>query len=255
MKTKDLVYVALIGYLAYLLMKKNPNSQLNQCESITGSTPKSGEMPKGGLTLGQNMDLPNLTPTAPNGMSTEVALNTNNVSPLIKDDNEPTQVFGDYNLPPAYGVSTINENPLDVTIPAQTEMPTQTPTQANVLLERLSTPVDTNLTPSLVSGSVVKEPIFEVKITKTISTLEPTLGLSKTKMTEASKEELISECGNSFSIPNNDKEGSYTNYWFDGIDFFTQTTSPLMRTVPTKISKDLFVDGCKKFQVFKTTNS
>jgi hypothetical protein len=68
---------------------------------------------------------------------------------------------------------------------------------------------------------------------------------------EPIKDQLISQCGNSFSIPNNDKEGSYTNYWFDGTFYYMQTTSPLMSTVASKISKDLFLDGCKRFQLFK----
>jgi hypothetical protein len=65
---------------------------------------------------------------------------------------------------------------------------------------------------------------------------------------------MILECGKSFSIPNNDREGSYTNYWVDGDTFYTQTTSPLIKTIPTKISKEAFIEGCKKFQLVKMQN-
>ena len=89
-------------------------------------------------------------------------------------------------------------------------------------------------------GSIIKQPIFEER---------------KTIIAEPVKDQIISECGNSFSIPNDDKEGSYTNYWFDGNTYFMQTTSPLMKTIASKISKDLFVEGCKKYQNYKLKNS
>jgi hypothetical protein len=321
MKTKDLFYVGLIGYLAYLLIKKKPESQLNQGTSITGSTPKSAEMPKGGLTLGQNMDLPNLTPTAPNGMSTEVALNSSNVTPLIKDINEPTQVFGNYNLPPAYGASTITSNPLNTvtTTPYPTASTTEYPTASTTVVpvsnirdfesvgiiprpvrsatSIIAEPFSSNTTsnplllevpiqddsyiyntptsqlgyaspirqenvmmieevaPVKSGGSIITQPTFETRVAKSLPTQEPILGIAKTIIAEPVKDQIISQCGNSFSIPNNDKEGSYTNYWFDGTTYFVQTTSPLMKTVASQISKDLFVEGCQKFLSYKLQNS
>ena len=90
METKDLFYIGAIAYLAYLLSKRNTliNNALKR-----NSLDPSG-LKNGGLNLGQNMDLPNLTPTPEDGMSTEESLNQGNISPLIKEDNEPTQIFG-----------------------------------------------------------------------------------------------------------------------------------------------------------------
>jgi hypothetical protein len=324
MKTKDLVYVGIIAYLAYLLMKKKPlatTTTTTQDAPLTGSTPNSANLPSGGLNLGQNMDLPNLTPTAPNGMSTEVALNSSNVTPLIKDINEPTQVFGNYNLPPAYGASTITSNPLNTvtTTPYPTASTTEYPTASTTVVpvsnirdfesvgiiprpvrsatSIIAEPFSSNTTsnplllevpiqddsyiyntptsqlgyaspirqenvmmieevaPVKSGGSIITQPTFETRVAKSLPTQEPILGIAKTIIAEPVKDQIISQCGNSFSIPNNDKEGSYTNYWFDGITYFVQTTSPLMKTVASQISKDLFVEGCQKFLSYKLQNS
>ena len=328
MKTKDLVYVGIIAYLAYLLMKKKPlaTTTTTQDAPLTGSTPNSANLPSGGLNLGQNMDLPNLTPTAPNGMSTEVALNSSNVTPLIKDTNEPTQVFGNYNLPPAYGASTITSNPLNIvtTTPYPTASTTEYPTASTIEYPTASTtvvPVSnirdfesvgivpvrsgtsiiaepfTNSTsnplilevpiqddsyiynpptsqlgyasptrqetvmmieevaPVKSGSSIITQPTFEIRQAKSLPTQEPILGVAKTIIAEPVKDQIISQCGNSFSIPNDDKESSYTNYWFDGTTYFVQTTSPLMKTVASQISKDLFVEGCQKFLSYKLQNS
>ena len=128
MKTKDLLYIGLVSYLAILLLKKKNTTQSTQDSQSTQSTNVNdvkdntqtvGNASNGGLNLNQGMDLPNLTPTPENGLSTEVSLNSSNVSPLIKD-NEPTQIFG---LPfPAellqHATSNINPNPIDVVAPA-----------------------------------------------------------------------------------------------------------------------------------------
>jgi hypothetical protein len=110
-------------------------------------------------------------------------------------------------------------------------------------------------TPIPIGASVVSEPVFPIKTIKAkLITTEPILGKS-IPLTKDVSDEMISECGNSFSIPNNDKEGSYTNFWFDGKEYYTQTTSPLIKTIPTKISKLAYVEGCKKLQLFKLQNS
>jgi hypothetical protein len=231
------------------------------------------------------MDLPNLTPTAPNGLSTEVALNSSNVTPIIKDENLPTQIFGNVSLPtPYYGSSVVNSNPVDV-VPTASTNPTPTastspyPTASTTVSETMTTqPIGTvgtypiknqlgiesaemaePLIPSIpkpiTGNSLVAEPVFPIKTIKAeLITNEPNLG-NPIPIKEDVSDEMILECGNSFSIPNNDKEGSYTNYWFDGKEYYTQTTSPLIKTVPTKISKFAYVEGCKKLQLFKMQNS
>jgi len=254
------------------------NKPLTLNTALTGSTPNSSNLPSGGLNLGQNMDLPNLTPTPPNGMSTELALNTSNVSPLIKDENEPTQIFGGQLPYPLqqYSASNINPNPIDVivpapidviapapidvTAPAPTDTITTSPTASTTVtplgltpdfidVGTLPTPI--NATTVLSGSSLINEPVFDLSPIKNLTTQESILGSPNTILPEPIKDQLISQCGNSFSIPNNDKEGSYTNYWFDGTFYYMQTTSPLMSTVASKISKDLFLDGCKRFQLFK----
>ena len=293
MKTKDLVYIGIIAYLAYLLVKKKPKAQETETSTAPDGTSNNtlgttvGNGTNGGLNLGSNMDLPNLTPTSPNGLSTEVALNSSNVTPIIRDENLPTQVFGNVSLPTPYsGGSVINTNPLDVLpvasttpVPAvsTTPVPAVSTTVSEIIttepigtvgtipIKNTSTLIDyqeipepiiaTNPTPIATGTSVVSEPVFPIKTIKAeLMTNEPILG-NPIPLTQDVSDEMILECGNSFSIPNNDKEGSYTNFWFDGKEYYTQTTSPLIKTIPTKISKSAYVEGCKKLQLFKLQNS
>jgi hypothetical protein len=301
MKTKDLVYIGIIAYLAYLLVKKKPKAQEEASTTLPDGTTNNtlgttvGNGTNGGLNLGANMDLPNLTPTSPNGLSTEVALNSSNVTPIIKDENLPTQIFGNVSLPaPYYSTSVVNPNPVDV-VPAVSTTPspvasttpspavsttpvpaTSTTVSETIIAEPIGTVsappikntstvidyqevvepiISTNPTPIATGTSVVSEPVFPIKTVKAeLITNEPILGNSLPLSQDVS-DEIISECGNSFSIPNNDKEGSYTNFWFDGKEYYTQTTSPLIKTIPTKISKLAYVEGCKKLQLFKLQNS
>lgn len=287
MKTKDLVCIGIIAYLSYLLLRKKPLTQTTQSTvQTTGTT--STNIPNGGLNLGQNMDLPNLTPTPANGLSTEVALNSSNISPLVQDNtsssNEPTQVFGNYNLPTPYiGGSVITPNPIDV-VPTTTTTPAPVATtipQPEVILspvptvETVETPI-ASTSPRNISVLNQLETVGDLPTSVTISPrplqtatsiiTEPILGITPKAevmdsptsaslpviVAEPIKDQLISQCGNNFSIPNNNKEGSYTNYWYDGTDFYMQTTSPLIHTVAVKITKDQFVDGCKKFQAYQS---
>lgn len=359
------MYIGIIAYLAYLLLKKkNSVPQITPNESTSGGT-TAGNASNGGLNLGENMDLPNLTPTASNGLSTEVALNSSNVSPLVKDDNEPTQIFGAQlpaGLPQYSGTSAINPNPLNIgatespsastTQPATastienasastrdyttvpTTQATTTPTTPTPFVPKktivsasdlapISVPATASTTPlavtsptqpvvdvvtatavipkrkiedvlikntdisataPIVNGSLstapvvstndyqttkalpsqtikeivptsgsstISEPVFTTTPTKSIPTLETISSGTKAILPEPLKDQIISQCGNSFSIPNNDKEGSYTNFWYDGTNFYMQTTSPMVKTIATKISKDAFVEGCRKMQSYQ----
>jgi len=411
MKTKDLVYIGIIAYLAYLLVKKKPKNQETETsktapEGTTNNTLGTtvGNATNGGLNLGSNMDLPNLTPTPSDGLSTEVALNSSNIYPIIKDDN-PTQIFGNVSLPtPYFGSSVINTNPIDV-VPTASTSPsptvTTTPTSnastttqpdtsttisetiidepiknvgirpikniSNIYSEEIiEQPIASTISTPVKGGSIIAEPISEINVrpiknnlsgiyseeiveqpisstistpvkggstfgeefttptistpvkggstfgeeftTPTISTpvkggsiiAEPTLDINvrpikntlsgiyseeiveqpiastistpiktikaqlitnepnlsnQIPISQDVSEEMILKCGNSFSVPNNDKEGSYTNFWFDGKEYYTQTTSPLIKTIPTKISKVAYYDGCKRLQSFQLQNS
>ena len=116
MKTKDLVYIGVIGFLAFLLLRKKPASNVSEVTPTNSNNTTVGNSSNGGLNLGSNMDLPSLTPTPANGLSTEVALNSSNVTPL-NNTNEPTQIFGGVTLPPPYrSTSIVNSNPVD-TVP------------------------------------------------------------------------------------------------------------------------------------------
>jgi hypothetical protein len=127
---------------------------------------------------------------------------------------------------------------------------------STVLAQEIAEPnIRTIQTPTPTGASVVSEPVFPIKTIKAeLITNEPNLG-NPIPLSQDVSDEMILECGNSFSIPNNDKEGSYTNFWFDGKEYYTQTTSPLIKTIPTKISKLAYVEGCKKLQLFKLQNS
>ena len=297
MKTKDLVYIGIITYLAYLLLKNKSESQQNSNSNTSDEALNNplgvtvGNGTNGGLNLGTNMDLPNLTPTSPNGLSTEVALNSSNVTPIVRDENIPTQIFGNITLPNPYmGGSIINNNPLDVVPPvATTPVPvastTPVPTASTDVSETMisqqigdigaipirnapsvdssqaisaptitTEPMPANTNTSI-GTSLVAEPIFPIKTIKAeLITNEPSM-VTSLPLSQEVGDEIISQCGNSFSIPNNDKESSYTNFWFDGQDYYTQTTSPLIKTIATKISKSAYIEGCKKLQLFHLQNS
>lgn len=266
MKTKDLVYLGVIGVLAYLLLRKKPASKDLETTTSTSNDTPVGNSSNGGLNLGSNMDLPSLTPTPTDGLSTEVALNSSNVNPLIKDDNEPTQIFGGVKLPPPYmSTSIVNPNPVDVV--RNTETSTSSPTASNTptltssgstVSEVMTTEpvrsVGTSTMPTASGGTIVAEPVFPIKTIKAeLMTIQPDMG-SAIPIVEDLTDEMILECGDSFSIANTDKEGSYTNFWFDGKDYYTQTTSPLIKSVPVKITKQIYAEACKKFQEIKYNN-
>ena len=255
MKTKDLVYLGVIGVLAYLLLRRKPASKDLETTTTSSNDTPVGNSTNGGLNLGSNMDLPSLTPTPADGLSTEVALSSSNVTPLIKEDNEPTQIFGSVNLPPPYmSTSVVNPNPVDVVPASTTSTPTASTTVSEVMTTEPVGSVGTNPTPTATGESVIAEPYLPIKTIKAeLMTVKPDMGEAIPIIDDVT-DEMILECGDSFSIPNTDKEGSYTNFWFDGKEYYTQTTSPLIKSIPVKISKQLFADACKKLQELKMNN-
>ena len=260
MKTKDLVYIGVIGFLAYLLLRKKPTTSGSEVTPTNSNDTPVGNSSNGGLNLGSNMDLPNLTPTPADGLSTEVALSSSNVNPLIKEDNEPTQIFGGVSLPPPYrSTSVVNPNPVDVVPASTTSSPTAsttpTPTASTTVSEVFTTEpvgsVGTTLTPTATGGTIIAEPYLPIKTIKAqLVTNQPDMGEAIPIIDDVT-DEMILECGDSFSIANTDKEGSYTNFWFDGKEYYTQTTSPLIKSIPVKISKQIYADACKKLQALK----
>ena len=179
MKTKDLVYLGVIGVLAYLLLRKKPASKGLETTTSTSNDTPVGNSSNGGLNLGSNMDLPSLTPTPTDGLSTEVALNSSNVNPLIKDDNEPTQIFGGVTLPPPYmSTSVVNPNPVDVIPTSETSTtsnsiasntPTLTSSSATVSEVMTAEPVGsigTSTMPTASGGTIIAEPVFPIRQSK-----------------------------------------------------------------------------------------
>jgi hypothetical protein len=267
MKTKDLVYIGVIGVLAYLLLRKKPASKDLESTTSTSNDTPVGNSSNGGLNLGSNMDLPSLTPTPADGLSTEVALSSSNVNPLIKDDNEPTQIFGGVSLPTPYmSTSVVNPYPVDVvpaseisttSSPTASNAPTLTSSSATVSEVMTADPVGsvgTTSTPTATGGTIIAEPVFPIRTIKAeLMTIMPEMG-NAIPIIDDVTDEMILECGDNFSIPNYDKESSYTNFWFDGKEYYTQTTSPLIKSLPVKISKQIFADACKKLQEIKMNN-
>jgi hypothetical protein len=277
MKNKDLIYIGIIGYLAYLLLKNNAKTKLSDAKATNGNTGvTAGNASNGGLNLGTNMDLPNLTPTSPNGLSTEVALNSSNVTPIVRNDNVPSQIFGNVTLPTPYiGSSIITPSPVDVITVSETP---QTPIvlplvpETPIVISNPSTSISTGIldssikeevgaevgnirSPHLSGTSLITEPTYPINtVSAQLITNQPSTQEAYFSKKQ-SADEIISECGNSFSIPNNDKEGSYTNFWNDGIDFYIQTTSPLIKTIATKITKTAYLEGCERYKKFLILNS
>jgi hypothetical protein len=247
MRDKDLIYVGIIAYLAYLLLNKNKKEEVKVNDTKTNPVKNASN---GGLNLPSNMGLPNLTPTPPDGLSTEDALNESNISPLIKD-NEPEQLFGSYNLPTPYNSTPVITPPQAQEIVSNQTLPTDNVGSVinTPILEDQPTPaVEITEPPKPVGSSIIEEPILPIKVIK--SEISTTLPIMNEPEIVEEVTNIVSKCGNSFSLPNNDKEGSYTNYWVDGKDFYNQTTSPLIKTVPVKISYEAFIEGCKKYQMF-----
>ena len=87
-------------------------------------------------------------------------------------------------------------------------------------------------------------PVFNATtIPTTPSTSTPTTPKAPTKTSDIIQN--ISPCGNSFSVRLNDKDNSVTNYWYDGTNYYQQTTSNLMRSVAVKISFQQYNDACQ----------
>ena len=271
MKDNDLIYIGIIGVLAYFLFKKNTKTEVATTTTTDPNANPVGNASNGGLNLPSNMDLPNLTATPADGLPTEVALNSSNVCPIVKDENFPMQVYGEISLPPAYtSTSVVNPNPVDVVPTAST---TTYPTASTTTYPTASTPtvsdtrtvytdVVTNIgelpspIPANTGTSIIQEPITPIKNIEAEIVTETPAPISQPK-SDNEVNDIIAKCGNSFSIPNNDREGSYTNFWYDGRDFYTQTTSPLMRTIAVKINGNIYLEACKKFQLlqFKYQNN
>jgi hypothetical protein len=261
MKDNDLIYIGIIGVLVYFLFKKENTVQVDKATDPNANP--VGNASNGGLNLPSNMDLPNLTATPADGLPTEVALNSSNVCPIVKDENFPTQVYGEVTLPPAYtSTSVVSPNPVDV-VPTDstTTYPTaSTPTVSDT--RTVYTDVVTNIgelpspIPANTGTSIIQEPMTPIKNIEAEIVTETPTPISQPK-SDGEANDIIAKCGNSFSIPNNDREGSYTNFWYDGRDFYTQTTSPLMRTIAVKINGNIYLEACKKFQLlqFKYQNN
>jgi hypothetical protein len=164
MKDKSLIYIGIIAFLGYFLLNRNKNKGVKVTDNKINPV---GNASNGGLNLPSNMDLPNLTPTPANGLSIEDALNGSNISPLIKD-NEPEQLFGNYNLPtPNYSTPFITPTQAQEIVSNQTLPTNNVNSSINTpILEELPTAaVEITEPPKPLGGSIIEEPIIRVKET------------------------------------------------------------------------------------------
>ncbi|MDQ5928748.1 MAG: hypothetical protein QG594_526 [Bacteroidota bacterium] len=171
MKTKDLVYVGVIALFGFLLLRKKPLNSLKQNQLPNGGVSSTDSIPNGGLSLGKNMDLPNLTPKPKDALSTENALNNSNVKPIIKEVNEPTKIVINElstDFKPS-GVSTIVPNPMDVIpTPFVPQLPVTFPVESTGGSITVPTPfvpqLPVNYPVEPIGVSIIEEPIFDNRI-------------------------------------------------------------------------------------------
>ena len=259
MKTKDYIFIGVGCLIVYLIARKKTSNQIIIPTLTPSTTPVK---PSGNLNLPANMDLPSLTPTPVGGLPTEVALNNGNITPLIKDDIEP--IIIDYND----GNNDNNGDNAPIVVDNPILLPTVTYpienpyTFPNEIAEPMTTTnhelgLSINRVASPASQSIIAEPVFKTQ-QMNASVVSPTqIDVNQSIMANTKQfvtddlinDKLIQECGESFSIANNDQENSYTNYWISGTDYYMQSTSPLIRSIPVKITKEQYLEGCKRFQM------
>lgn len=138
MKTKDLIYIGIIAFLSYILVKKNKALQSFQSDSTSTESTETKPQEQSSNTL-PNSDSANSNQTPSIGSALPASV-SDSASPVIPSNNEPTQVFGSYNLPTPYtGSSNINPNPVDVVPPSNTAINSDIPKEQST-----STPIILN---------------------------------------------------------------------------------------------------------------
>jgi hypothetical protein len=213
MKTKD--YVILGTAVAVYLLWKNSKTK----KTTTSTTTDSGGVTTGGGATG------GATPTS----------------------NEPEQVYG-LNLPTGMDLPVLTAGtgtPTEVGV--QQGLGTTTPIPVVAPIKEVSTE------DILVMGGI--KPIVKDTTTPPVLDIPQVPIIPKPQPMDYPKDEVKvetrSECGNSFSLPNFDKEGASTSYWFDGKFYYLQNTNPFIKLVRTQISETQFREACKKLQTIK----
>jgi hypothetical protein len=217
MKSKD--YIILGTAVAVYLLWKNSKTKKTTTSTTTGGGVTAGGGATGGGTT---------TPTK----------------------SEPEQVYG-LDLPTGMDLPVLTAGtgtPTEVGV--QQGLGTTTPIPVVAPIKEVSTeeilvmdgikPIVKDTTPQ----------VLDIPQTPIIPTTQPT-EIPKDEVKEEIKGETRSECGNSFSIPNYDKEGASTSYWFDGKFYYSQNTNPFIKLVRTQISETQFREACKKLQTIK----
>jgi hypothetical protein len=221
MKTKGYVILG-TAVAIYLLWKNSKNKKTTTSTTIEGVEVTTG----GGVTGGGTTTMPT--------------------------SNEPEQIFG-ASLPTGMDLPVLTAGtgvPTEVgvqeglgnTTPIPVLAPIKEVSTEDILVMSGITPIVKDTTPQVLD--IPQVPIIPKPQPMEYSTSSP---MPKDEV----KIELRSECGNSFSVPNFDKESSYVNFWFDGNAYFLQNTSSLVKSVPVKITEQEFLDACKKLKQIK----
>lgn len=187
------------------------------------------------------------TSTATDGGLTTGGGATGGGTTTMPTSNEPEQIYG-LNLPTGMDLPVLTAGtgtPTEVGV--QQGLGTTTPIPVVAPIKEVSTEE------ILVMGGI--KPIVKDTTTPPVLDIPQVPIIPKPQPMDYPKDEVIeerrSECGNSFSVPNGDKEGSSTNFWFDGKFYYSQNTSPLVKLVRTQISETQFIEACKKLQTIK----
>jgi hypothetical protein len=223
MKSKDFVILG-IAVAIYLLWKNNKTKKTTTSTTIT----------EGGVTNG-----------------TTTISTTGGGTITIPTSNEPEQIFG-VSLPTGMDLPVLTAGTgIPTEVGVQQGLGTTTPIPVVAPIKEVSTEdvlVMGGIKPIVKDNSIPQA--LDIPQTPIIPTTQPT----ETPISII-KDERRSECGNSFSVPNFDKEGSSTNYWFDGKFYYSQNTNPFIKLVRTKISESDFIIACEKLQSIKMSNT
>lgn len=228
MKSKD--YVILGIAVAIYLMWKNSKTKTTTTTTTTGNGTGTtgGGVNSGSVVTGGGTTMPT--------------------------SNEPEQVYG-LDLPTGMDLPVLTAGTgIPTEVGVQQGLGNTTPTPIVEPIKQISTedvlilggikPIVKDTTPQ----------VLDIPQTPIIPTTQPT-EIPKDEVKDEIKGETRSDCGNSFSVPNFDKEGSSTSYWFDGKYYYSQNTNPFIKLVRTQISETQFREACKKLQKIKFENT
>jgi len=238
MKKEQYVYIAILGLVAYFLVRKTPKNDLIYYSNDLDELPIENQLNDGDNVITNNNNTGNNNSN--NTGTSNIQEPADIISPIpqiVKPQSIQEAIEDNVNV--VYeedlggGRGVVNTS--DVVTPNYS-----IGSGGDSIIEE----------PTSNGGSIIQEPTTNTNtLSGEISTSMP---ITSEPITEEMINEAISVCGSSFSIPNEDAESSYSNYYFDGKDFYTQSTSPLIKTVAVKISYQAYIEACKRLQNFQS---